>query len=213
MTQPINVDDVLEVTAEGVNEGVNFAIVRHFLVVACASPSALLTAIHTSWETTIAISLSSVCTDKWEMQCTSISRVAPTPMNVSFHNFASPVVGDINSDAVPNQAAVLVRLLTSEVGARNRGRVYLCGCPEADTNAGRLTATGLGLWQSAAAVFGSNIDDSAGNIATPCIFSRTQYAANPAAAASTYTAVIDSIAVQANIAVIRRRRYPRSVPG
>lgn len=213
MTQPINADDVLEMTIEGVNEGVPWALVRHCLVTACADTDALLTMLHTWIEGSLCVSLASVSTDKWAAQCATIGRVAPAPMNLSFNNFTAEVVGDITTDGVPNQAAVLARLLSSELGPRNRGRAYLCGCPEADTNAGRLTVTGLGLWQTAANEIKAAQDDGNGNMVSQCVFSRTQYAVNPAAAVTAYTAVIDTVQVQANLAVVRRRRYPRSVPG
>lgn len=213
MAQPINEGDVLEVVAEGTNEGTPWAIVRHYLVSAVADAAALLDAVRAQWEETIFVDVQEHLTDKWQAECLSISRVAPQPMNVFFVNFAAPIVGDVTTDGLPNQTAALCRLATDEVGARNRGRLYLCGIPEASSNGGLLTAAALAALDTD--FFQRVIDtiSSAGNTAVPCIFSRTTYTANPAAPVANYTSAITGGGFVGNLAVQRRRRYRRNATG
>jgi len=51
------------------------------------------------------------------------------------------IVGEITSQIVPSQAAILISLYTSNQGRSGRGRIYLPGCPESGQNEGQLTET------------------------------------------------------------------------
>lgn len=209
--QPINENDVLEVTMEGTVEQQPYAIVRHYLASAIADPEAFLTMLADFWEQTLAAAWQDIATDLWVAQCVSISRVAPQPMNVFYRGFTPAVVGSIATDGLPPQSAVVIRLLTDEVGASNRGRCYISGIPEASTNGGVLLASVLAEFNDLRDRLIETVTD-AGNTAVPCIFSRKLYnpAADPPQAVGAYTSAITSGTVQGNIATQRRRRTKRS---
>lgn len=215
MAQPINENDVMEIVIEGTNEGMPWAIVRHYLATAVTNPDSWLANLADHWQTTILGSVDNFLTDQWQAECLSISRVAPQPRNVFFRNFAAPVVGDVTTDGVANQTAALIRLTTDEVGPRNRGRLYLCGIPEAATNGGLLTAAAIADLQTNFADLLFEAVTVAGDTATPCIFSRTAYnpAADPPQAASVYSSALTGAEVIGNLATQRRRRYSRNATG
>jgi len=211
MTQPIVIDDVLQITVEGEVEQQPWNLVRHYIVTQVTDVDTLLAMIDTYWETTILQLWEVAATDLWNAQCHTITRVAPQPMNAHFHNYSPAVVGDVTTDGLPGMNAALVRLLTDEVGPRNRGRSYLSGVPEASTNGNVLLAANQAEWQAVADELKTTITDAA-NTVVPVIFSRTEYdpTAIPPQAATVYTSPITSAPLQGNIATIRRRRARRS---
>jgi len=212
MAIPIAVNDVLQVTVEGTNERQPWAWVFHLKVTACLNAVDLIAAV-VSYTQTILAALKAELTDEWQAECVKVSRVAPQPMGVIYNGFDPPEVGAVTTDGVPNQAAAVIRMQTDEPGASNRGRMYLCGIPEASTDGGQLTATPR-----------NNIDDAmdtnflpgfsvAGNSAVPVVFSRSLYGTDPPghpANVDDYTALITDCNTQYNLGVIRNRRYPRN---
>lgn len=211
--QPIEQDDVLEVTLEGTNEQQPWALVRHYLAASVTAPQAFLDMLVDHFENVVLPAWQNVATTLWVAECISISRVAPKPMNVYYKGFAPAIVGEVATDGLPPQSAAIVRLLTDEVGPRNRGRAYLCGVPEASTNGGVLLASVQADWQLIATALAAT-PVIAGDSAVPCIFSRTSYGpVNPQevpTAVNTYTSAITSGTLQGNIATQRRRRTKRN---
>lgn len=211
MSQPINVDDVLELVVEGSCEQQPWALVRHYRVASTTGPDATIDALITFWVNTLIPAWEAVAHSLWVAECMTVFRSAPQPRNAYFTQFVPAVVGDITTDGLPPQNAVLVRLQSDEVGARCRGRAYLTGCPEASTNGGVLLASVQNDWQTVGDYLSSNITDG-GDSLIPCVFSRTNYnpAADPPQAVTAYTADITASSLQGNIATIRRRRTKRS---
>jgi len=214
MAQAWAVNDVMEVVIEGQNEGMPWAIVRHYLVVSIADSDLISTQLSTFIQTSILNDMDADLTDQWQAECLSISRVAPQPRNVDFFAFAAPIVGDITSDGVPNQTALLVRLTSAVTGPRGRGRIYICGLPESSTDGGLLTTDVKATWDANALTWSSNSDGAGGDL-HPCIFSRTAYGPGPThpADVNDYVAVIDGAFVVGNLAQQRRRRYKRNAFG
>jgi hypothetical protein len=213
MAIPIAVNDVLQVTAEGVNERFPWAWVSHWRATgvtdAVSHGTALLLYVK-ALITDFAIRL----TDEWQCECLKLSRVAPSPMGIRFYSDDDfPIVGSVVTDGVPNQSCAVGRMQSDEVGASNRGRIYLCGIPEVETDGGQLTnAEKVAL----DAHFLSNFIpgySQAGDVGLPVIFSRTLYGTDPPGHpinADDYTATITAVDFQYNLGVIRNRRYPRN---
>lgn len=211
MTQAITADDVMEVTVEGTNETTPWAWVRHYIATTVATTVGWENALLDYFAATILAALDDCTTSDCKIECISLGRVAPKPRNVTFQAYDPISVGDITSDGVPNGSAVLIRLNTDEVGARNRGRCYMVGCAESHTDGGILNADGKVAWDIFAATL-DNVITASGNVCTPCVFSRTAYNpdAEEAQPVGDYTSIITSAVVQGNLASQRRRRRKRS---
>lgn len=211
MAQPIAVDDVLELTLEGSIEQQPWALVRHYIVTAVTNPQTLIDVIITQWVNEIVPAWAEVATDLWVVECLTVSRVAPGPRNPYYSQFVPAVTGDITTDGLPPQNAVVVRLNSDEPGRSQQGRSFLCGVPEASTNGGVLLASVEDAWTAVANAIAAPVSGG-GQGASPCIFSRTKYnpEADPPQAVGLYTAVITAAQVQGNIATQRGRRTKRS---
>jgi len=210
--QPLAANDVLQLVFEGTNETVPWAWVSHWMVDAAEAPQTFLDGLIDYIVQEFWTNAAPILTDQWRVECVSVGRVAPQPMNIYFSTADLPVVGEVTTDGIPNTSAVVVRFTSEEPGARNRGRMYLCGLPEAATNGGLLGATDRTALQNLYAgliePYNSGLD--AGHMV---IFSRTAYnpAADPPQAPGVYTADVTDVSVQYNLGTIRRRRRPRSV--
>lgn len=211
--QPINENDVLEVVVEGTNELTPWAWVSHWMVNTVSTPLDFLSALSTFIKTTWLDNVKELLTDDWQAECLSISRVAPQPMNVYFDGSDFPKVGEVATDGIPNTSAVVIRFTTDEIGPRRRGRMYLPGWAEANTNGGLITPTPTATLDGFLSGLIAGMSDG-GESANLCIFSRTAYnpAADPPQAASVYAAAVTAYDVQYNLGTIRRRRSPRSTP-
>jgi len=211
MAQPVSVDDVLEITLEGSVEQQPWALVRHYIVTAVASPQACIDALITKFVNEIVPAWKVCATDLWVCECLTVSRVAPKPRNPYFSQFVPAVEGDVTTDGLPPQNAVVIRLTSDEPGRSFQGRNYYSGVPEASTNGGVLLASVESVWNNLGSLLIEAIADG-GNGLSPCIFSRTLYnpAADPPQAVEAYTAIVTGFSVQGNIATQRGRRTKRS---
>lgn len=217
MSQQTASGDVLEAVIEGMNEGTPWAIVRHYLITGDGAVDDIAAAIASKWATVILPDLVAVLTDDWVAECFTCFRVAPKPMSSWFFTFNPAQAGEVTTDGIPNGSACILRLTTDEVGARNRGRLFLCGIPEASTNGGCLTAAALTAIETATLHI-QDVVTSGAITATPCIFSRSAYNIPPEEEGgpvthpedpADYTSVITNITVTANLGSQRRRRYRR----
>jgi len=212
MPQPVVDDDVLQVVVEGTNETTPWAWVSHWVVNSVADTEDLLSAITSHIIGSFLGPLADLLTDQWRAECMSIGRVAPQPMNVLLQTASFPIVGEVTTDGIPNTSSVVVRLSTDETGPRNRGRMFLCGVPEAATDGGLITSTFATALEAIMPGLIAAVS-SGGNSASMSIFSRTAYGPGPThpAAVADYTSPITDFDVQFNLATIRRRRRRRSV--
>jgi len=85
---------------------------------------------------------------------------------------AGVVVGQVASDAVPNQNTASFLLRTALKGKRYRGAKRFAGVPEAHTTRGVLTGAGLVLWQALQTALGTSITDATPNTWKLCVVSR-----------------------------------------
>lgn len=210
--------DVMQIVVEGTNEGTPFAIVRHYYVsvLGTGEPEAIL---KDFWVSDIIPLWQALLTDKWQVECITVSRAAPGPRNPAFYPLTA-MVGEITTDGVPNGTALLYKLLTDETGARARGRLYLCGLPESATNAGLLLGTQETSFGAVGAKLMEVVSDS-GNELAPCIFSRAEFNDLPADfTQAQYEAAVGEIAPQitdvlviGNLASQRDRRPRRNTFG
>lgn len=217
-SQQWSLDDVLEITVEGENEGTPWAAVRHYRISATLSNDDESDIVEAHWRTTILPAMAALLTDKWSAQCASVSRVAPVPRDVDFFPWTA-IPGEVTSDGVPNGTALVMKLRTNATGPRNRGRMYIPGLPEASTNAGLLTAAVRTAWDGVGALLAANIG-TGGNTLVPVVFSRTNFLAlpNPFNAAqydngeSCSSIIVNGQAV-GNLGSQRDRRYRRNTFG
>lgn len=210
---PIAINDVLQVTVEGTNERMPWAWVSHLLVTAVVDTAGMVDAVATFYADLLT-SLAPELTDEWQAECIKINRVAPAPMGTLFDETAYPIVGAVATDGIPNTAAAVIRFGSDEPGASNRGRMFLCGIPEEDTDGGQLTASKVTDLQTALTSILTGVNN-AGNTAPCVIFSRSLYGTDPPghpANVADYTSLITSIEPMPNLGTIRNRRFTRPSP-
>lgn len=223
--QNVDPGDILEVTIEGVNEGSPWAMVRHYVVDEATSGNEITGLIASTWEGSILTVVAPLLSEDWQAECLTITRVGPylepfptvpakarlKTMNPTFANFASPIVGGVSTDGIPNSSALVISLQTVEPGGRGRGRTYLCGIPEASTNGGRLLASLQDDFQNFGDQLAQTITNT-GNTAAPVIFSRTSQnpLSSPPQATTEYYSRITEAVIKGNLGSQRRRRYRRN---
>lgn len=167
-------NDILCATIEGDNEGTPWATVFHYHIATVgtddkAAGGLVKDALVASWLTPLVAFL----TDQWNYQCITITRVAPTPRGAEFFPLTE-TAGDVTTDGVPNGTSLVMRKVTDGATARTRGRIYLCGLPEAATNGGLLTAAAQANFDGLSAGMVAPITDDGYNI-VPCVFSRAAF--------------------------------------
>jgi len=82
--------------------------------------------------------------------------------------------GSVSGDPLPANSALVFNKLTGVRGRNFQGRAHIGGLSEADITAGdQLNASAVSAWNSALALADNNIDDTAGNVFTPCVLSPT----------------------------------------
>lgn len=215
MAQSWDVGDILQATICGVNEGTPFNVVMHFRIKQADTDGVLCDDLRQFIETNILPNIAAEQTDKCIWQAIYFSRVAPTVRNVEYITFTTPIPGTVTTDGLPNGVACVIRAASDDVGPSARGRVYMCGIPEASSNGGLLVAARRAAIESAWQAFLGDIAMGSGNTVTWCVFSRTQW--GPAGGAhpvvTPYWHIITSVSVQGNLGSQRRRRFPTNATG
>jgi len=219
VTNTWDVNDILEITAEGMNEGTPWAAIRHYKITAIGNANTVASDVAQFWETNFFAGLADELTTQWRAECVTISRVAPAPRNVEFFPFTA-IPGTIATDGVANATAFLYRFATAVVGSRGRGRMFVPGLPEEATNGGLVTAAAATDLQAVGDLLAQDIG-AGGNNMEAVVFSRTTF--NELANGFTevaYVAALGNIApnittvqVVGNLASQRDRRYRRNVLG
>jgi len=78
--------------------------------------------------------------DDWRVTVIKARRTSPAggiPATVVYGG-AEAIVGQVESEIVPSQAAILISLYSDTPDRTGRGRQYIPGCPEASQNEGQL---------------------------------------------------------------------------
>lgn len=82
-----------------------------------------------------------IMSEDWRVTTIKARRVAPSggiPQTVVFGG-AEAIIGTLESEVVPSQAAILMSLYSDTSDRTGRGRQYLPGCAESAQNEGQLT--------------------------------------------------------------------------
>jgi len=96
--------------------------------------------------------LAAQLSEDWRVVSINARRVYPEfgiPSTIVFGG-AEAIVGAIESEIVPSQAAVLISLYTLLAERQGRGRIFLPGWPEDSQNEGRLTEDAYSALQAIA---------------------------------------------------------------
>lgn len=218
--QAWSVFDVLQIVIEGMNEGTNWALVRHYHVGVISDNETIADNVSAFWQNDILPAMQALLTDQWTAQCGTVSRAGPYPRTPEFSDFGAGITGAVATDGVPNGSALLLKFTTDTPTARGRGRMYVPGLPEAATNAGRLLAASQAAWDAVAALIKTNIVVD-GNTIAPCVYSRTAHGALPNLftqqqwidAEESISPIMSNAIVIANLASQRDRRAKRQVFG
>lgn len=209
---PLADDDIMQCVVQGTNAGTPWAWVSHWKVNSSTGADSWLGQLATHIASGYLGVINTLMTDQWSADCMTVTRVAPNEMNAWFYNAGFPYDGTVATDPLPNTNAVVVRFTTDEPGARNRGRQYLCGLPEASATGGLVNASIVTTLNTIYGILTAGFSVT-GNAGSMVIFSRTAYGPGPTHPpdVADYTSVVTGYNVQYNLGTIRNRRRPRSV--